>query len=79
MSTGQQLKPPVPICFYHYKNLEKFDNNTPGALLFPHGENLFTVVYGSEELRKWMVSLYEPYGLYIMMKPVIKTFELQKL
>jgi len=64
--------------FYRFRMLEKFDSADPGALIPPDGRNLFSVVYGSKALREWLVELYRPYGLSVVMKPHERMFELQK-
>ncbi len=64
--------------FYRFRMLEKFDSGEPGTLIPPDGRNLFSVVYGSKGMREWLVELYRPYGLAVVMKPQEKAFELQK-
>ena len=44
----------------------------------PDGRNLFSVVYVSKGMRDWLVDLYRPYGLSVVMKPHERIFELQK-
>ena len=65
--------------FYRFRMLEKFDSGDPGPLTPPDGRNLFSVVYGSKAMRDWLVELYRPYGLTVVMKPHERLFELQKL
>ena len=74
----QQVQEAQPIKFYRFKELEKFDDNDPGALLPPDGRNLFSVVYGSKAMREWVGELFRPYGLAVVMKPHERTIELQK-
>lgn len=64
--------------FYRFRMMEKFDSGDPGALIPPDGRNLFSVVYGSKQMREWLVELYRAYGLAVVMKPHEKAFELQK-
>ena len=64
--------------FYRFRMLEKFDSASPGPLIPPDGRNLFSVAYGSKDMREWLVDLYRPYGLAVVMKPHERMFELQK-
>lgn len=76
--TGTRLHGGEAFRFYRFKMLDKFDSGDPGALIPPDGRNLFSVVYGSKAMREWLVELYRPYGLAVVMKPHEKAFELQK-
>jgi hypothetical protein len=64
--------------FYRFKALGKFESSDPSSLIPPCGPNLFSVIYGSKELRDQMADLFRPYGLSVVMKPHEKTFEIQK-
>ena len=76
--TAMRLHGGEAFRFYRFRMLEKFDSGDPGALIPPDGRNLFSVVYGSKAMREWLVELYRPYGLAVVMKPHEKAFELQK-
>lgn len=76
--TSKRLHGGEAFRFYRFKMLEKFDSGDPGALIPPDGRNLFSVVYGSKAMREWLVDLYRPYGLAVVMKPHEKAFEMQK-
>lgn len=77
-SGGPIMKDLGCIKFYRYRDMERFDSNSPGALLPPDGGNLFASVYSSKELRERVVDLFRPYGLALVMKPQDRTFEIQK-
>jgi predicted ATPase len=66
------------IKFFRFKNLAKYDDKEPGALKPPSGTNLFSVVFGSENLRKTVKEFFLKYGLRLVLKPQEKIFELQK-
>ncbi len=66
------------IKLYRYRALEKFESAEPGALIPPHGTNLFSVVYASKALREWVIELFRPYGLAAVFKPHERAIELQK-
>ena len=66
------------IKFYRYHVLERYTSAEPGSLLPPHGANLFSVVYGSKEMRDWVVELFRPYELAVVLRPHDRTIELQK-
>jgi aromatic ring-cleaving dioxygenase len=73
-----RLTETLPIKFYRYHTLEKYESAEPGALIPPHGTNLFSVVFGSKALREWVVELFRPYGLAVVLKPHERAIELQK-
>ena len=64
--------------FYRFQLADKFESDSPSALIPPHGPNLFSVVYASKALRERMAGLFRSYGLKLVMKPHEKHFELQK-
>jgi AAA15 family ATPase/GTPase len=66
------------IKFFRFKNLSQYNDPTPGGLKQPDGLNLFSVVYGSESLRKTMKEFFRKYKLRLVLKPQEKIFELQK-
>ncbi|MGD2094975.1 MAG: AAA family ATPase [Phycisphaerales bacterium] len=66
------------IKFFRFRNLPKHTDGTPGALKPPDGSNLFSVVFGSENLRETMKEFFRKYGLRLVLKPQEKIFELQK-
>lgn len=66
------------IRFFRFKNLPKYTDSTPGGLKPPDGANLFSVVFGSESLRKTVKEFFQKYGLTLVFKPQEKLFELQK-
>jgi hypothetical protein len=75
---SRRLTETLPIKFYRYHALEKYESAEPGSLIPPHGTNLFSVVYGSKALRDWAVELFRPYGLAAVFKPHERAIELQK-
>jgi AAA15 family ATPase/GTPase len=66
------------IKFFRFKNLSKYNDPSPGGLKQSDGSNLFSVVYGSESLRKTMMEFFRKYELRLVLKPREKVFELQK-
>ena len=66
------------IKFFRFKNLPKHTDTTPGSLKPPDGTNLFSVVFGSENLRETVKEFFRKYGLRLMLKPQEKVFEIQK-
>jgi AAA15 family ATPase/GTPase len=66
------------IKFFRFKNLAKYDDKEPGALKPPSGTNLFSVVFGSENLRETVKEFFLKYGLRLVLKPQERIFELQK-
>lgn len=66
------------IKFYRFRALEKYSSGESGALIPPHGANLFSVIYASKGLREWLVELFQPYGLAVVLKPHEHAIELQK-
>jgi predicted ATPase len=64
---------------YRFRPLVKYISAEPGALIPPDGSNLFAVLYGSRSLRDWLVDLFRPYGLTVVLKPHERSIELQKL
>lgn len=66
------------IKFFRFKNLPMHTDTTPGALKPPDGSNLFSVVFGSENLRETMKEFFRKYKLRLVLKPQEKVFELQK-
>jgi len=77
-SVSRRLTEALPVKFYRYQHLEKYESAEPGALIPPHGTNLFSVVFGSKALREWVVELFRPYGLAVVLKPHERAIELQK-
>jgi hypothetical protein len=68
----------MPIKFYRYRALEKYESAEPGALIPPHGPNLFTVVYGSKLLRESLAELFRPFGLQIVLEPAERAIKVVK-
>jgi len=66
------------IKFFRFKNLPNYTDPTPGGLKPPDGANLFSVVFGSENLRETMKEFFRKYGLRLVLKPQERLFELQK-
>ncbi|UCF17261.1 MAG: AAA family ATPase [Phycisphaerales bacterium] len=66
------------IKFFRFKNLSRYADPIPGALNPPDGENLFSVVFGSESLREIVKEFFRKYGLRLVLRPQEKVFELQK-
>jgi len=66
------------IKFFRFKSLDKYENNQSGFLRPPNGDNLFSVVISSKNLRETMIEFFRKYGLKLVMKPNEKVFELQK-
>jgi predicted ATPase len=66
------------IKFFRFNNLSKYNDTTPGGLKQTACSNLFSVVYGSESLRKTMKDFFRKYKLRLVLKPQEKVFELQK-
>jgi AAA15 family ATPase/GTPase len=75
---GQAVEQTKDIKFFRYKNLPHYTNPMPGALKPPDGVNLFSVVFGSENLREIMKEFFKKYGLRLVLKPQEKIIELQK-
>jgi hypothetical protein len=68
----------MPIKFFRFKNLVKYDDKEPGSLKPPNGTNLFSVVFSSSDLREAMKEFFRKYGLKLVLKPQERVFELQK-
>lgn len=66
------------IKFYRFHSKINYSIEDPGSLKPPSGANLFSVVYGSEQLRDTMKEFYLKYGLKLYMKPHERIFELVK-
>jgi len=66
------------IKFFRFKNLPKCDDKEPGSLKPPNGANLFSVVFGSNDLRRTMEEFFQKYGLMVNMKSHERAFELVK-
>lgn len=66
------------IKFFRFTNLPNYPDSALGALRPPDGANLFSVVFGSENLRETMKEFFRKYGLRLVFKPQEKLFELQK-
>ena len=66
------------IKFYRFKDKQKYDEKEPGILKPPDGTNLFSVVFGSENLRETMKEFFKKYGLRLVLRPQERLFELQK-
>jgi hypothetical protein len=66
------------IKFFRFKMLDKYDSNQLDSLRPPNGDNLFSVVISSKNLRETMTEFFRKYGLKLVMKPHEKVFELQK-
>ena len=75
---GQVVQQTGDIKFFRFKNLPNYTDATPGALKPPDGANLFSVVFGSENLRETMKEFFRKYGLKLFMKPQERVFELVK-
>ncbi len=76
---GRSLKPFTEnIKFYRFKDLLKYNDKEPGSLKTPSGANLFSVVFGSENLREIMKEFFQKYKLRLVLKPQDRIFELQK-
>ena len=56
------------IKFFRFKNIEEYGSDDPGCLIPPNGENLISVISGSENLRKIMKEFFEKYGLIVRIK-----------
>ena len=68
----------MPIKFFRFKNLSKYDDTEPGSLKPPNGANLLSVVSGAETLREMMKEFFQEYGLKLVAKQYEGTFELLK-
>lgn len=68
----------MPVKFFRFTKLKKYDGNDSEGLSPPNGINLFSVVLSSKALRETMVDFFRKYGLKLVMKPQEKVFELQK-
>ena len=66
------------IKFYRYISSAGINSPDPASLIPPNGNNLFSVVYGSQVLRDKIAGLFEPYGLMAAMKPQTREFAIQK-
>ena len=66
------------IKFFRFKNLPNYTDATLGGLKPSDGANLFSVVFGSENLRETMKEFFLKYGLRLVLKPQERLFELQK-
>lgn len=66
------------IKFFRYRTLPSYADPSPGDLKPPDGANLFSVVFGSENLRDTMKEFFRKYGLRLMLKPQERVFEIQK-
>jgi len=72
---------PLPtgdIKFFRFKERTRHDGKELGSLKPPNGTNLFSVVFGSENLRETMKEFFLKYGLRLVLKPQERLFELQK-
>jgi hypothetical protein len=68
----------MPIKFFRFKKLDRYDGNKSEGLVPPNGANLFSVVVSSKTLREIMAEFFRKYGLRLVMKPFERAFELQK-
>lgn len=75
---GRVVPQTEDIKFFRFKNLPIYTDATPGGLKPPDGANLFSVVFGSENLRETMKEFFLKYGLRLVLKPQEKLIELQK-
>jgi hypothetical protein len=66
------------VRFFRFKKLVKYDDKKPGSLKPPSGANLFSVVFGSRDLREAVTEFFRKYGLKLVLKPQERVFELQK-
>ncbi len=66
------------IKFFRFKDSNDYSNPQPGSLQPPNGNNLFSTVFGSKELREMMMEFFRKYGLILLMKPHERIFEIQK-
>jgi AAA15 family ATPase/GTPase len=53
----------LPVNFYKFKNLEKFDGARPGYLQSPYGENLMTILVTNKNCRNLISELFKANGL----------------
>jgi predicted ATPase len=66
------------IKFYAFKELGQFPGAAAASLAPPHGDNLFSLVYGTRRYRELMQDFFRPHGLTVVLKPQEKRFEVQK-
>ncbi|MGD0093417.1 MAG: AAA family ATPase, partial [Planctomycetota bacterium] len=64
--------------FYAFKELSQFPGVAAANLAPPHGDNLFSLAYGTRRFRDLMQDFFKPYGLAVVLKPQEKRFEVQK-
>ena len=64
--------------FYRFSKLQQSNSQFGSYLLPPSGENLFTLVMGNKKLRETMKSFFDDYGLKLILKPIERTFVVQK-
>ena len=56
-----------------------FDYKTSSVLKFPHGENLYSVLYRNKQLLQDVAAMFEPYGLMLVVDQVEKNLKIQRL
>jgi len=69
------------IRFYRFNatDMQNINSDVPGALIPPHGENLFNSIFGKKELRELLGSFFKPYGFKLLMMPQEKNIMIQKI
>jgi AAA15 family ATPase/GTPase len=66
-----------PIRRYEFRDGVPYDNLF-AAYLKSSGDNLYTIVQNNPNLREWIISFYEEFGLEFLMDYASRTFEIQK-
>lgn len=68
----------MPIRFFRFRDALAYDDKEPGALKPPNGANLFSVAFGSSDLRGLMGEFFQKYGLKLVPRPQDRVFEVQR-
>lgn len=79
ISSSAESAPPEenPIRRYEFREGATY-GNLFAAYLTTSGNNLYTIIQNSPDLREWINSFYEEFGLEFLMDYSSRTFEIQK-
>ena len=68
----------LPIKFYKFAPIEKFDRMESEFLLPPHGRNLLSLLLTNRELRELAKQLFSEFGLRLVLEPQESIIKVQK-
>src|SRR5205814_9810482 len=70
--------PKTPIKFYSYRTEKLHQDNTPGALASPYGENLVSVIISNSSFKSLVQDIFRSKGFRLKTKPVEFQIEISK-